>query len=78
MVFLPLDSVAATYNAMRLLPGEQGGSIEPGQNVRRQLDKGETGRLGKRGEEKPRKQHQAIELGQSMATYVWIPAMQRY
>jgi uncharacterized protein YbjT (DUF2867 family) len=50
----PLDSIVATYNAMQqLLPGEEQDSaaLAMGQTYE-QLDKGETGRLGKRGEEK--------------------------
>jgi uncharacterized protein YbjT (DUF2867 family) len=49
----PLDSIAATYAAMQqLLPGEEQDSaaLAMGQTYE-QLDKGETGRLGKRGEE---------------------------
>jgi uncharacterized protein YbjT (DUF2867 family) len=49
----PLDSIVATYNAMQqLIPGEEQDSaaLAMGQTYE-QLDKGETGRLGKRGEE---------------------------
>jgi uncharacterized protein YbjT (DUF2867 family) len=48
-----LESIAATYTAMQqLLPGEQQNSaaLAMGQTYE-QLDKGETGRLGKRGDE---------------------------
>jgi hypothetical protein len=54
MVFL-LDSIVATYNAMQqLLLGEQDSAAFSHGQTYEQLDKGETGRLGKE-EEKPRK-----------------------